>query len=100
MMEVVVLSGADADLDDIYSQLEERGSGERFLLALDRKLELLRSFPEMAPRSLTAQVRKTKIGRTPFGVFYTIEGRRLMVIAIQDLRQNPETLARIIRSRL
>jgi len=82
------------------SGLEESGGGEKFLRSTDHKLELLRTFPEMAPRSQSAKIRKTRIGRTPFGLFYAIEGRRLMVIAVQDLRQDPLTLARIIRSRL
>ena len=99
-MEVVILSGADADMDEIYARLEELGGGERLLLAIDRKLELLRSFPRMARPGMSGKVRKVKIGRTPYGLFYTIEGRRLMVIALQDLRQDPQTLARIIRSRL
>jgi plasmid stabilization system protein ParE len=99
-MEVIILSGAETDLDEIYRQLEERGTGERFLLALDRKLELLRTFPRLAPPALQAKVRCVKIDRTPFGLFYAIEGRRLMVIAVQDLRQNPRTLAKVIRARL
>lgn len=74
--------------------------GERFLLAMDGKLELLRGFPRMVPPGLMKKVRKVKIGRTPYGLFYTIEGRRLMVIAAQDLRQEPRVIARIIRSRL
>ena len=100
MMEVVILSGADADMDDIYARLEEAGGGDKFLLAIDRKLELLRSFPRLARRGMSGKVRKVKIGRTPYGLFYTIEGRRLMVIAFQDLRQDPQILARLIRSRL
>jgi len=99
-VEVVILSGADADLDDIYVRIDRRGEGEKFLLAVDRKLELLHGFPRLAPRALLEKVRKVKIGRTPFGLFYTIEGRRLMVVAVQDLRQDPEAIARIIRSRL
>ena len=84
-MEIVVLSGAEADLDEIY---------------LDQNLELLRTFPRLAPQRLQAKVRRVKIGRTPFGLFYTIEGRRLMVVAAQDLRKDPCALARIIRGRL
>jgi len=84
-MEIVVLSGAEADLDEIY---------------LDQNLELLRTFPRLAPQRLQAKVRRVKIGRTPFGLFYTIEGRRLMVVAAQDLRKDPSALARIIRGRL
>ncbi|MEQ1860072.1 MAG: type II toxin-antitoxin system RelE/ParE family toxin [Chthoniobacteraceae bacterium] len=99
-MEVVILSGADADMDEIYVRLDERGGGEAFLLAMDRKLELLRTFPHMAPRTQSAKVRKAKIGRTPFGVFYTVEGKRLMVVEVQDLRQDPRTLAKVIRARL
>ena len=71
-----------------------------FLIAMDRKLDLLRGFPRMVPPSLMKKVRKVKIGRTPYGLFYTIESRRLMVIAVQDLRQDPRTIARIILSRM
>ena len=39
-MEVVILSGADADLDEIYAFLEESSGGDQFLQSLDRKLEL------------------------------------------------------------
>ena len=99
-MEVVIVSGAETDTDEIYGRLEESGGGDRFLIAMDRKLELLRGFPRMVPPALMKKVRKVKIGRMPFGLFYTIEGRRLMVIAVQDLRQDPQALARIIRSRM
>ena len=99
-MAVVILSGAESDTDEIYARMEESGSGDRFLMAMDRMLELLRSFPRLVPPALLRKVRKVKIGRTPYGLFYTIEGRRLMVVAVQDLRQDPRTLARIIRSRM
>ena len=54
----------------------------------------------MVPPAILRKVRKVKIGRTPYGLFYTIEGKRLMVIAVQDLRQDPGNFARIIRSRI
>jgi len=50
-MEVIILSGADSDLDEIYSLLDETSGGDTFLRALDRKLELLRKFPKLAARS-------------------------------------------------
>ena len=99
-MEVVILSGADSDLDEIFALLDETSGGEKFLQALDRKLELLRSFPELAPRAKISAVRRTRIGKSAYGLFYTIEGKRLMIIALQDLRQDPKTIARIIRRRL
>lgn len=96
-MEVVILSGADADLDEIFATRE---NAEEFLVAVDRQLDLARRFPSLAPRALSKKLRKMKIKRTPFGIFYTVEGGRLMVIAIQDLRQAPDALARKLLARL
>jgi plasmid stabilization system protein ParE len=98
--EAVFLSGADTDLQEVYTILEERGAGDAFLSAVDRKLELLRRFPSMAPAYEVEPLRKLRVGRTPYGIFYAVERTRIMVIAIQDLRQEPETLARLIRRRL
>ncbi len=99
-MEIVILSGAESDMDEIYARIDETGGGDKFLLAMDRKLELLRGFPRIVPPALMKKVRKLGIGRTPYGLFFTIEGKRLMVVAVQDLRQDPRTLAQIIRSRI
>jgi plasmid stabilization system protein ParE len=98
-MEVIILSGADSDLDEIYSLLDETSGGDAFLRALDRKLELLRKFPKLAARSKIGAVRRTRVGKSVYGLFYTIEGNRLMVVALQDLRQDPKTIARTIRRR-
>jgi len=70
------------------------------LLEIDRKLELLRIFPRLHRPGLAKKVRRVRIGRKPYGLFYTLEGRRLFVVAIQDLRMKPSDLARIILSRL
>ena len=40
--------------------------------------------------------RRGLISRFPFGIYYTIERKRIVVFAVLDLRQNPEN----IRSRL
>lgn len=95
-MEGVILSGADADLDEIFATRE---NAEEFLVTLDRQLDLARRFPFLAPRAFSKRLRKMKVKRTPFGIFYTVEGRRLMVIAIQDLRQDPDALVRTVLSR-
>ena len=73
MMEVVILSGADADLDEIYSRIEETGGGAKFLLSVDRKLELLRTFPRMAGVGISGKVRKVKVGR-PTACFMPSKG--------------------------
>ncbi len=100
MMEVIIVSGAEVDIDEIYAALDETNGGDKFLHSLDVKLGLIRNFPEIAPRSQVAVLRKTRIGKTVFGLFYKVEGRRIMVIAVQDLRQDPKTIAKTIRRRL
>jgi hypothetical protein len=47
--EAIWLWSAEADLQEIFVRSEDArpGSGERFLLVLDRLLDLLKQFPEM-----------------------------------------------------
>jgi hypothetical protein len=51
MPEVVWKQGAENDLLEIFSNLDEHeeGSGERFVMRLDFTLANLRQHPEMAP---------------------------------------------------
>ena len=92
-MRVELLRGAEADLLENYVRLEEArsGLGDRFYHLLDFALERLRQFPEIAP--IYAGVYRRLILR-PFhlGVFYVIVGDRVMVGAILDLRQAPQSI--------
>jgi plasmid stabilization system protein ParE len=72
-MEVVVLSGAEADLDEIYHQIGE-SAGERLLLTLDRKLELLRTFPRLAPSASSSQGSSCK--DRPHSIRFVLHHRR------------------------
>jgi hypothetical protein len=36
--------------------------------------------------------RRGLISRFPFGSYYKIEGKRIVVFAVLDLRQNPESI--------
>jgi len=35
----------------------------------------------------------------PYGVFYTLEGRRIIISGVMDLRKNPEIIRRRLRGR-
>lgn len=99
--EVIWTWSAEADLGEWFASAEELapGGGERMLGTLDRLLELLRSFPEMAPL-WHGQVRRALIRRSHHAVFYAVEAKRLVIIAVFDLRRNPENLLLEIRKRL
>lgn len=95
---VELLRGAEADLLEHFVHLEERraGSGERFYRSIDMALELLRQQPHMAPLC-DAKYRRLVLRAYKIGIFYALEGERVMVGAILDLRQNPEAIARRLR---
>jgi plasmid stabilization system protein ParE len=62
-------------------------------------LELLQSFPRLAGK-WRPPVRRAFIRRSHYGLFYVVEPSRLVIIALQDLRQDPERLQRDILRRL
>ena len=98
MPEVVWKQGAENDLLEIFSNLEEheQGLGERLVERLDFTLAHLRQHPEMAP-IFELPVRRLVIGSTGFGVFYSFESRGIIVHALVHLARNPETIRARVR---
>ena len=90
-MEVVLLQSAQADLMELYSR-----HGEATYFAVDHALEAIRTMPELAP-IFHAPFRRKVVPDTPFGIFYVIEGDRLMISFIMDLRQNPRVLEKRLK---
>ena len=88
--EVVWTRRAETDLQSAYEVLEARaeGTGERLLLVVDGALAMLRMFPEIAPH-YDLPIRRMILGKTNYGIFYTVENRGIILLAIQDLRQDP-----------
>jgi len=93
MREVLWVAGADNELQEIFTMLEERreGRGLEFMRSVESELSWLRDFPESRPSSLPP-FRHRRIPDTPYGIFYTSEARGLIVHALLDLRQNPRAI--------
>ena len=81
-------SAADADF-----QLHYERYGDVFYDAVDRAIGQLRQFPESGP-IYEGPIRRLVIRGTPLGLFYGHHRRRLAIIGILDLRQDPEMIAR------
>lgn len=98
MPEVVWKQGAENDLLEIFSNLEDHkeGSGGSFVERLDFTLASLRRHPEIAP-VFEPPVRRLVIGSTGFGLFYSVEPRGIIVHALLHLARNPETIRARIR---
>jgi plasmid stabilization system protein ParE len=93
--ELVFLLSADADIQagfEYYEAFQAR-RGEVFLRHLDVAFGQLRAFPEIAPL-FHQSYRRLLVHGFPYGIFYTIEGRRIIVAGVMDLRQDPESIRR------
>jgi len=94
-LPVEFLAGADADLQGIFNRMEDfrEGFGVEFIIALDAYLARIGVFPEIAPLYFETVRRQVMQGFT-YGIFYKPYPTRIILIAILDLRQDPENIRR------
>ena len=94
-LPVVFLSGADADLQAAFNRFEDyrEGFGVEFMHAVEAHLARASTFPLLAPVYL-GKVRRQVMRGFPYGVFYEPHPTRILVVAILDLRQDPESIRR------
>jgi plasmid stabilization system protein ParE len=90
-MDIVWTRAAESDLQALYQNLEEHAFGDDFLSLIDASLHLLLQFPEMAP-IFDVPLRRLVLNNRRYGLFYCIEGRRIILHAVADLRRDPEEL--------
>jgi len=98
--EIVWTRGAEADLLAIYQEWDRALSGDEewidslLLRSLQRTLDLVALHPEAGPRvARTKKLRRILLGpKRRYGIFYVIEGRRILIHAVIDLRQDPKRL--------
>jgi hypothetical protein len=97
-LPVVLLSGADAELQEIFNRFEDyrEGFGVEFMMAVDAYLTRIAIFPESAP-AYSESVRRQVMQGFPYGIFYEPHPTRIIVAAILDLRQAPENIERRLR---
>lgn len=93
MIDLILLLQADRDIQSAFERYEsyQAGRGEVFIRQLDFALTLLRQHPEIAP-IYAGPYRRMLIRDFPYGIFYQRQPTRLIIVAIVDLRQNPETI--------
>jgi plasmid stabilization system protein ParE len=67
--------------------------------AVEGIVQLLRLFPEMGSSEST-RVRRVLVGRRRvYGLFYAPTQTRIVVLALVDLRQDPDIVETLLRSR-
>ena len=101
MLEVVWTAGADIDFQEAFADedLVSEPRANQLLATTERLTALLATFPEMSP-VWKFRVRRSVIRRTNYGLFYTVESSRLIVVAFVNLRLSPKAIEQIIARRL
>lgn len=99
--EIVWTWAAEADMQSFFAAAEnaEDGMGVSLLNKIEKATALLLHFPRMAP-AWRGPVRRLMMKRQCLGVFYVPEPLRIVIIAVADLRRDPDSLWNEIRSRI
>ena len=95
MSEVLVLAGAEAHLFALYDKLEawREGLGDRFDADFQNACSTLSKYPRIGP-PFEGRFRRLLMVKWQVGLFYAIDGNRVVVHAVLDLRQSPNAIRR------
>ncbi len=98
MSELILLLSADLDVQEAFDYYEgyQEGRGAVFLCHLETALEQLRRFPASGTR-FHSSYRRLLVPHFPYGVFYTVEARGVIVTGVLDTRRDPEVILRRLR---
>lgn len=88
--ELIIRPEAKADLLDTFHwhQKQKQGLGHDFKLCVDEIISKIQRNP-LIHKKIFLDVRRSVIKRFPFGVFYTVENQRIVVIAVLHARRDP-----------
>jgi plasmid stabilization system protein ParE len=98
MKRVWLKSPADLDYLQALEWYEERrpGLGQEFDAELLALFERIKQNPELFPKE-TAVVRKARMPRFKYRVYFAVEGDEIGVLAIWHPSRNPEALRRRLK---
>jgi len=87
---LVFRRGAGRDLASAYGWYESQrtGLGEQFLAAVNASFDLIAQFPEMFA-AVHGDVRRAVVSRFPYAVFYRVEPRQVVVLAVLHTARDP-----------
>ena len=89
-LAIIVRPEAELDISDAYIWYESKspGLGAQFIDAIDEALLLASRSPEIFPKAHRS-TRRALIRRFPYGIFYTIEAERIVVLAVMHTARHP-----------
>ena len=95
---LIVRSCAERDIAPAIVGYEAiaTGLGAMFLARTDAAIAAIRRAPEGC-RKAHGEYRHLVLRRFPFGVFYLFDGETISVVAVLNLRQDPESIRAMLR---
>lgn len=88
--ELIVRPEAEAELSEAFDWYEERvsGLGSDFLLNVDAAFHSILRNPHLFP-VVHNNLRRVLIRRFPYQIFFVLEDKRIVVLAVFHARRNP-----------
>lgn len=89
--QVFVRAEAEADLAEAFLWYEEQrpGLGNDLLLSVEAALEAIARRPESFP-IVHHGIRRTLLRRFPYGVFFLLENKQVIVLAVLHAARDPK----------
>jgi toxin ParE1/3/4 len=89
---IVIRPEAERDMREAFSWYEQQmlGLGANFLLHVDAQLRSLQRNPIQYP-VVHREVRRCLVRRFPYGIFYMVEDKRIVVLAVFHAKRDPKS---------
>jgi len=89
-LKVVFRPAARAELDDAAQWYEDRqpGLGVQFVAEIDRAVDHASKHPDRYPAKY-GEIRCARVRRFPYSIFYIVEPRQIVVLAVFHARRDP-----------
>lgn len=89
-LNVVFRPAARAEFDGAALWYEDRqpGLGVQFVGEIDRAIDLASNFPDRYP-VMHREIRCIRARRFPYSIFYAVESRQIVALAIFHARRDP-----------
>jgi len=91
-LRIQFLDAAAEELEEVFQYYDSQrvGLGHEFLREVGDILDIIEKFPQSWP-VIYGESRRALIKRFPFGLFYYIDDRLIVVTAVMDLRKDPKS---------
>lgn len=71
-----------------YYEGQSKGLGEQFLTATGSAFDAIERYPQMFAQ-VHGEIRRALLSQFPYGVFYRVESRRVVVLAVLHTARDP-----------